>query len=323
MKSSFSVIDTTTSVPSEVIISKYRGIGYAFVCLFLLGFLPIITNSRPSELNALNFAFYLSLWELISSLPIFISELRGKSKGIFEKDVPLDIKRYTYQVMLVTGLLFTLATFLYVFSLEKAGTVSAAIAMQAYLPFTILMEALVFNKRKSRIELVFTLFLVGGLYYLGTLGTLAIQDFSVWFILALLVPLLWAVAHITIKRTIRTSPISPNQITFFRVLIASVVLFTVASFASSPVLVIQGLFNLNFQKFAILMGTVYYLELLFWYYSIRHVHLSVSSSITALSPVLTMILAVLILKEQVLTYQLIASGIVIVSLYGLLVNLRD
>ena len=60
-------------VPSTHNFFPNRNIGFflSFISLSLLGLLPIISNSRPSTLNALNFAFYLSFWELICSLPFF------------------------------------------------------------------------------------------------------------------------------------------------------------------------------------------------------------------------------------------------------------
>ncbi|MFX1379474.1 MAG: hypothetical protein ACFFA4_10310 [Promethearchaeota archaeon] len=57
------------------------GVSLSLVSLLLLEILPIISNSRPSALNALNFAFYLSLWELICSMSLFFYELIKLKKG--------------------------------------------------------------------------------------------------------------------------------------------------------------------------------------------------------------------------------------------------
>ena len=72
------------------------GIILSFVSLLLLGMLPIISNSRPSSLNALNFAFYLSFWELVCSLPLSSYEMTKSDKGIFKKPLDSKIRKKTW-----------------------------------------------------------------------------------------------------------------------------------------------------------------------------------------------------------------------------------
>ncbi|MFX1390646.1 MAG: EamA family transporter, partial [Promethearchaeota archaeon] len=176
--------------------NKNIGIFLSFISLILLGILPIISNSRPLALDALNFAFYLSFWELICSLPLFIFELSKQEKGIFQKTLNPKIRKKTFIIMGFTGLIFSISTFFYVLSFETAGTISAAIAIQTYPLFSISMEFIIFNKKKQIVELFFTLIIIIGIYYLGTQGTWLIIGFSPWFALALIVPFLWSIAHV-------------------------------------------------------------------------------------------------------------------------------
>jgi drug/metabolite transporter (DMT)-like permease len=129
--------------------NRNKGILLSFVSLFLLGMLPIISNSRPSDLNALDFAFYLSLWELICAVPLFIFELSKKNSGVFQKSIEWKIRKKTYLIMGITGFIFSISTFLYVFAFETAGTVSAAIAIQTYPLFSILWEFILFKKKRD------------------------------------------------------------------------------------------------------------------------------------------------------------------------------
>ncbi|MHA2028224.1 MAG: DMT family transporter [Candidatus Hodarchaeales archaeon] len=297
---------------------RRKGIAFSFGSLLLLGLLPIISNSRPGELDALDFAFYLSLWEFLCAWPLFLFELKSPNQGIFDKDVTKKMKDQTLMIVLTTGIIFSFSTFLYVLSFEKAGTVSAAIALQAYPLFSIGIERIFLGRKKTIGELGFTFLLITGIYYLGTEGSWEIKDFSSWFALALVVPLLWSIAHVTIKNTLDNSPITPNQITFLRVLVSSLVLFVVSLISNGSTQVIRGLVNTEFQFYALLMGLVYYLELVNWFYAIKHVDVSVASSITTPTPVITMILAVLILSESIEMYQIFAMFIVSISLYGLL-----
>ncbi|MFX0022244.1 MAG: DMT family transporter [Candidatus Hermodarchaeota archaeon] len=294
------------------------GVFLSFVSLFLLGILPIISNSRPSALNALNFAFYLSLYELICSLPIFFYELTKQNKGIFQNSIDSKIRKRTFIVMGVTGIIFSISTFFYVYAFETAGTISAAIALQTYPLFSIIMEFILFKKKKKIGELIFTLILIIGIYYLGTEGTWLIEGFSPWFALALIVPFLWSIAHVIIKNTLDTSPITPNQVTFFRVFISSILLFFISSIVNGISNVFEGFLSFEFQLFGFLMGIVYYLELVNWFYAVKHVDVSVASTITAPTPIITLIFAYFILSETVELYQIIAMIIVFVSLYGLI-----
>ncbi|MFX0033330.1 MAG: DMT family transporter [Candidatus Hodarchaeota archaeon] len=294
------------------------GVLFSFISLFFLGILPIISKSRPSALDALSFAFYLSLWELICTIPLFIYELTKNNKGIFQKSIDSKVRKKTLGIMVITGVIFTFSTFFYVYAFETAGTVSAAIAIQTYPLFSILMEFILYRKRKRLVELIFTLTMIVGIYYLGTEGTWVITGFSPWFALALIVPFLWSIAHVSIKNTIDTSPITPNQVTFFRVFISSILLFGISSSFRGTNKILEGLLNPEFQIFGFLMGFVYYLELVNWFYAVKHVDVSLASTVTTPNPVITMVLALLILKEPIELYQIIAMIIVFASLYGLL-----
>lgn len=298
--------------------NKQSGILLSFTCLFLLGMLPVISNGRPPSLNALNFAFYLSFWQLVCSLPLLFNEYRKNTHGIFTKQLPARLRNRTINIILLTGLIFGLSTYLYVLSIEKAGTVSAIIAIQAYPLFAILWESIFFNKKKSRFELFFTFLLIAGLYYLGTQGSWKIEGLSVWFILALTVPFLWSIAHVIIKNTLDTTPITPFQVTFFRVFISTIFLFIASISMNGIDNVINGMNDINFQISAFCMGSVYYLELISWFYAVKHIDVSLACSITTPTPLITMLLAVLFLQETIQSFQVTSLLVVIISLYGIL-----
>ena len=114
-----------------------KGIALSFISLVLLSIKPIISNSRPYNLSAIQFSFYLSIWQLICSLPLLILELRSDNKGIFARKIEAKSKKKTIIIMILTGIIFSFSTFFYIFSFEKAGTVSAAIAIQSYPLFSI------------------------------------------------------------------------------------------------------------------------------------------------------------------------------------------
>ncbi|WP_457559543.1 EamA family transporter [Candidatus Harpocratesius sp.] len=298
--------------------NRVKGITLSFISLFLLGILPIISNSRPNNLSALSYALYLSIWELLCSLPLFIYELKSQSKGIFLPNISSRVRSKSYLVMLISGIIFSISTFFYVFSFEHAGTVNAAIALQTYPLFSILWETIFLKKPKPVDELIFTCLIIVGIYYIGTEGTFVIHNFSIWFGIALITPLLWSVAHVMIKNMMDQSPITPNQVTFFRVFLSSLILFILSIIIEPSYVVFSGLFNFSFQKYAFFMGLIYYLELVNWFYAVKHVNVSVASTITTPTPILTMLLAMLFLQEQPHTYQIVGMIVVIVALYCLI-----
>jgi drug/metabolite transporter (DMT)-like permease len=295
------------------------GVSFAFVSLAILGVMPIISNSRPPGFEALSFAFFLSVWQLLFSLPLLVRELMSTDKGIFAATLVPSHQRRTIFIILMTGMIFGLSTFVYVLAVEKAGAISAAIAIQAYPLFAILWETLFLKRRKSPLELAFTTVLLAALYFLATGGTWQVEGLSYWVILALGVPFLWSVAHVIIKEVLDRTPITPVQVTFFRVLVSSIFLGAVSMIVSGPAVVATDLFEPSFQVSALIMGLVYYLELIVWFYAVRHIDVSLASSITIPWPLVTMVLAALFLGETVEGFQAAAFCIVVASIYGLLV----
>lgn len=294
------------------------GIALAFVCLVLLGVMPIIANSRPDDFGALGFALLLAIWQVVFAVPLFAWELRGADKGIFGARLTVGDRRRALWVGVVTGAMFGLATYLYVLGVEKAGAVSAAIAIQAYLPFVILWETLFLKRRKTPLEVMLTAALLGALYFLGTGGTGRIAGLSPWFLLALGVPLLWSIAHVIIKEELGRTPVTPAQVTFFRVLISAIFLGLMAAVVD-PSSIVATLRRPDFQLFGAIMGLVYYLELIFWFHAVRHIDVSLASSIITPWPALTMVLAVAFLGDRIEPYQIVAFAVVAASIYGLLV----
>ncbi len=294
------------------------GIALACLCLVILGIMPIIANSRPPGFDALAFAFLLSVWQLIFALPLFLWEVRSSKGAISTPGFDPRKKSRILVVGLVTGMMFGLSTYLYVLGVQKAGAVSAAIAIQAYPLFAILWETIFLKRRKTIIEMAFTAVLIGALCYLATDGTWRVRNASPWFFLALGVPFLWSVAHVIIREELRRTPITPAQITFFRVLVSAVFLGLVLAVTRPGDFAVM-MHRPDYQVFGMIMGLVYYLELIVWFHALRHIDVSLASSITTPWPAVTMVLAVLFLGNRVETHQIVAFMVIAASLYGLLV----
>ena len=76
--------------------------------------------------------------------------------------------------------------------------------------------------------------------------------------------------------------------------------------------------DMAFQKAAFIMGVAYYLELILWFYAMRHIDVSLASSLTVPAPAVTMLISILALGEQVRLYQVLAMCVIALGVYGLL-----
>ena len=292
-----------------------KGIALSLVSLVLLGVMPIISNLRPSVVEALPFAFALSVWQVIFALPVFGLELKNGTKGILGIDLSRRERRRIIGVALFTGGLFGLSTYLYVLGVEKAGATNAAIAIQAYPLFAILWESLFLRRKKSPVELALTALLIATLYYLGTGGTFRISGLSPWFLVSLGVPLLWSIAHVIIKEELGRTPITPIQVTFFRVAISTLFLLVILVVVV-PAGTKTGV-GAIFHATSAIMGLIYFLELIVWFYAVRHIDVSLASSITTPWPALTMVLAFVFLDNEIKFFQIFALIVIVACIYGL------
>lgn len=294
------------------------GVALALVCLVILGVMPVITDSRPAAFGALSFAFFLSIWQLVFALPLFIGEQALARRKHATEPAPGTTRRRVGITVIATSIMFSLSTYFYVLAVEKAGAVSAAIAIVSYPLFAILWETLFLGRRKNALELVFTAILIVALFFIATGGTWRIGSLSAWFLFALTVPLLWSIAHVIIKEELGRTQVTPAQITFYRVMISVIFLGVALLVTAGPTAMFADLGNWQFQIFALAMGLAYYVELVIWFYAVKSIDVSLASSITLPWPALTMVLAVLFLGDAVTMQQIIAFMVIAASIYGLI-----
>lgn len=278
--------------------------------------MPILSNARPAELGGLTFTIWLTFWQLVASLPLFAIERAGAKKRA-KTDAP-KLTTKAIAIALLTGAMFGLSTWMYVVAAEKAGPVNMIIALQAYPLFAMIIEAAFLGKRKTAAEIGFTLLMIAAIVYLTTEGTFRVSEISWWSAFALGIPMLWAIAHILIRQVLVSAQVTPNQITVSRLVISGVFLLALYGVSVADGTLTAALTDLSFQRAAIVMGLAYYVELILWFNAVRHIDVSLASSITVPAPAVTMLIAVAILGEAVETYQVLAMIVVFVAMYGLL-----
>lgn len=298
--------------------SPRTGILLAFCCLGILGAMPILSNARPAGSDGLSFAVWLTFWQLVAALPLFCLEHARRRRVTPPPAMGEPRWGRTGLIAVATGAMFGLSTYMYVVAAEKAGAVSMIIALQAYPLFAILWEALFLGKRKTPAELGCTAVILVAIVYLTTEGTMRVSAISWWSAFALGIPLLWSVAHILLRQILLTMPITPNQVTVSRLVISGIFLVLLqAVLGEAGTLVALGA-DPAFQQAAFVMGVAYYLELILWFYAMRHIDVSLGSSLTVPAPAVTMLISVLVLGQDVQTYQVLAMCALALGIYGLL-----
>jgi drug/metabolite transporter (DMT)-like permease len=74
--------------------------------------------------------------------------------------------------------------------------------------------------------------------------------------------------------------------------------------------------NWKFQLVALLMGFAYYLELISWFTVVKYIDVSKRASITAPAPAVTVLLALVLLGQELHDYQITALVLVVGSVVG-------
>ena len=161
--------------------------------------MPILASVRPAGASSLIFTVWMTLWQLVSALPLLLRERAAGHRRLLGKIAP-DRRRRTVTIALITGAMFGISTLMYVVAAERAGPVNMAIALQAYPLFAIAIEAALLGKRKNAAELACTGLMIAALLYLVTDGTFMPTDVSWWSVFALGIPLIWSLAHILLSR---------------------------------------------------------------------------------------------------------------------------
>lgn len=309
--------------PVIVAPSLRTGTLYAAGCLLLLGVMPVITAGRPAGAGALTFAAWLSVWQLACAAPAearawLVARRSGATAG--GGDRPGGPR--TRWVLLGTGVLFAVATWCYVLAFDRAGTVEVAVALQTYPLLAAGLESVALGRRRSAAELAGTVVVLVGLYDLATGGTWRTAGLSGWFAVAVAVPALWSIAHVTLRQVLLTSPVTPRRLTSSRLVVAVACLGPLAVAVDGPGPFARAATDPRLQASAALLGAAYYLELILWFHAVRHLDVSLASTVTVPAPAVTMVLAVPLLGTRLHVHQIVALAVVGAGLAGVLLAAR-
>ena len=110
--------------------STIIGMAYAFFVLLGNGFLPVINNARPSDLEELLFTLMTVVTELAVISPFVFLEQRHNGKPLREFLSSKSAWRRYWGWFVVIGAVFAVATYLVVVGLSLSDTNTGAVALR-------------------------------------------------------------------------------------------------------------------------------------------------------------------------------------------------
>jgi drug/metabolite transporter (DMT)-like permease len=314
----------TAKSQEEITSSFYHsklGILFAMVVLFGNGIHPIINNSRPIELNAMDFAWLMGLFEFLCVLPFFISEKIKKPAADAKLDQKTaELRRNAWKLYLTIGLFFSIAQGLYTEGLTIAGSINGSIATKTAPIFALFIGAIILGEKITKTQLGLTAIMLLGLYYQSTKGTFLMDQINIGFLMLCATAFLWNFSHALSKPFLQSGAISTSEIIFYRTSIVLISLLTFSIIQTGFEHVFSIIKNPVFIFYGVLMGGTYFFMHFCWYKSISTINLSLASALVIPSPVITTVIAILIGQDVLHGYQIIGMIIMVGGLYALLFN---
>jgi drug/metabolite transporter (DMT)-like permease len=295
-----------------------KGILYGLGALILIGFQPIIANSRPSNIDAFLFAMMTVWYQALIFFPLFILERRNlrKSKNHSEnalKSSLFFVLRKYKKLLLYLGINFAIAQILFYIAFQLAGAINASLAQKTTVIFGILFGFLINHEKLSVKQILFSFLLLFGVMLAVTNGSFNLLEFNIGVFVMIITTALWMIAHSLTKPVLEKGEITSVQLVFIRNLLNGIILLS-TYFFFFPLEKIQLIFNPINHIFYVLMGFAYGFDLFFWYRSLRYIDVSIASIIIAPSPILTAIIATIFLGEFFTIFHLLGTIIIIISI---------
>jgi drug/metabolite transporter (DMT)-like permease len=290
------------------------GVFAAIITVIAISTQPIISESRPSSLYAVFYAFTTVLFENVLIFPITLTQTisrKKKTPGILKKS----IKEHWWRFLIV-GLVFSIAQIMFFWGFDISGdsaAVSGSIAMKSSIIFTLIIGWIFLKEKASIIQLIFTVIIFIGLFYTLTLGTFRLGNINLGTAILFLMPLLWTIGHSVSKKPLKQGDITPSQLIYIRTFISTVIL-TIFTFTVYPIQDLSLFLDWTNLLFMFLIALTYAIGHIGWYLSIKNIDLALSSAIQAPQPILTSFFAWWILKEPIEIYHYVGLAVIFLSI---------
>lgn len=301
--------------------NKYLlGVVLGIVNVFIIGFQPIIANSRPSVLDSYIFAAGTCLVEAAIFFPLMLLErnkIKRNSKGTFEDqqtETLLNGWKNNKLFFILVGINFGVAQFLFFLSYEIGGAINVSIAQKTTVIFGLFYGYLINHEKISATQILFSFILFFGLILAITEGRFDLLEFNLGVLIMVFNSVIWMAGHAFTKKVFDRNETTPFQMVFARNLLSGIFLFS-TYFIFFPVENIFLIFEALNLTYILLMGLIYGCGLFIWYNVLSFVGTSKGSAMLSATPLTTALFAVLVFGEAFTVFHLIGTLIVMGSVY--------
>ncbi len=298
--------------------SKFKkGIITGLFCAVFVGFEPIVANARPEILDAYFFAATTCLMQGFLFLPLALIERKRIKASLLtdpskteEKTRQLNGWKSNKLLLIYIGINFGIAQILFFLGYRLAGAINGSLAQKTTVIFALLFGYLINKEKITKMQVIFSFILLFGLILAITEGSFNLLQFNLGVIVLLITAALWYLAHALTKPVFDRKELTSILLVFLRNMLSGIFLF-ITYFLFFPIENIMLLFNPIHMLFIVAMGVVYGFALYFWYKSLADLGTSKASVIASPTPIITALLATMLLGEIFSIFHLIGMLIVI------------
>jgi len=251
--------------------------------------------------------------------PLLFTAVRALFIGIafflisvfISKTKKTSFKKVSWKYLILIGVIGGSFAFWLFFEGLKLTTAGRAAFLHKTLPIYATVLAVIFLREKiSNKQIIALIVMIFGLV-LMELSKLS-PEIRLGDMLVLGATLLWACEN-TLSKKVMLNKESNWVVTFSRMFFGSLILF--------GVIFIMGKFDLLLSLsgeqifYIIVSGSFLFLYVLTWYWGLRYINLSKASAILLLAPVVSLVLGMVWLGEQVFVLQLIGSLLILIGAF--------
>ncbi|HIG94660.1 MAG: hypothetical protein QT05_C0047G0035 [archaeon GW2011_AR13] len=265
------------------------------------------------------FSIIANKFFVVSIDPLLFTALRAFFIGLiffaisfyFSQKHKEKFKKTSWSILLLIGIIGGGLAFWLFFSGLSMTLGGRAAFLHKTLPIYATILAFIFLKEKiTKKQLIAMGIMLFGLVLMEL--TKISNEIKIGDFLVLSATILWAVENVISKKAMLNKE-SNWVVTFSRMFFGSLFLFGIIILTGK----INLILSLTSQQLIYIgvSGFLLFLYVLTWYWGLKYINLSKASTILLLSPVISLILGILWLNEQVSTIQLIGSTIILIGAY--------
>ena len=307
-----------------------KGLINGIITVLLIGLQPVISISRPSNIEAFPFSTITVIFMAIIFFPIFLIE-RFRLKSLSKRDSNDRVTSLlsgwkqirNIRLFVGIGIIFSIVPVLLVVGYDLAGAVNSSLALKSEVIIALLSGYLFLNeKRISKIQIFFCIFLILGLLIAITRGFGELFEINLGVLIIVLAVIIFTIAHTFTKSGFDRNEISPIQVVFIRNALSGI-LMLLTYFIFFPIEGLIIVFSPEYLIYPFLMALDWGFSLLFWYRTLSYISIGKAGVIMSLTPISSVFFSWIILGAEITYFHLIGISIMIVSIYRIVRETTD